>query len=71
MQSRLKSRNGRYNVWMRGSGATLSGEKANDMHPDEPGGESRLMSPKPLMSVDLSGSFSAHDGQTPIEKCYR
>ncbi|HDJ51095.1 MAG TPA: hypothetical protein ENF25_02720, partial [Thermoprotei archaeon] len=48
---------GAYNIWMRGSGATLSGEKANDMHPDEPRGESRLMRPKSVVSVDLNGRF--------------
>jgi len=42
---------------MRGSGATLSGEKANDMHPDEPGGGLRLMRPKSVVSVDLNGRF--------------
>jgi len=52
-------------------GVTLSGEKANDMLPNEPGGDSRLMPPKPLMSVNLSGRLLIHDGQTPIEKCYR
>jgi len=50
---------------MQGSGVTPSGEKANDMLPDEPGGESRLMRPKPLMSASLSGRFFAHDRQTP------
>ena len=45
---------------MRGSGVTLSGEKANDMLPNEPGGEMRLMRPKSVVSVNLSGRFFVH-----------
>jgi len=51
---------GAYNIWMRGSGVTLSGDKANDMLPDEPGGELRLMPPKSLVSVNLNGRLFAH-----------
>jgi len=49
-----------YNIWMRESGVTPSGEKANDMLPNEPGGDSRLMPPKPLVSVNLSGRLLIH-----------
>jgi len=45
---------------MQGSGATLSGDKANDMLPDEPGEELRLMPPKSLVSVDPNGRFFVH-----------
>jgi len=51
---------GAYNIWMRGSRATLSGEKANDMHPDEPGGGLRLMRPKSVVSVNLNGRLLIH-----------
>jgi len=44
---------------MRGSGVTPSGEKANDILPNDPGGESRLMPPKALRSQVL---MNAHDG---------
>jgi len=51
---------GAYNIWMRGSGVALSGDKANDMLPDEPGGGLRLMSPKSVVSVNLSGRLFVH-----------
>ncbi len=51
---------GAFNIWMRGSGVTPSGDKVNDMLPDEPGGELRLMSPKSVVSVDLNGRFFVH-----------
>jgi len=50
---------GAHNIWMRGSGVTPSGEKANDILPNDPGGESRLMPPKALRSQVL---MNAHDG---------
>ncbi|RLF67822.1 MAG: hypothetical protein DRN26_01355 [Thermoplasmata archaeon] len=40
-----------YNIWMRGSRPTPSGEKAN--------------ASQALVSVSLSGRFFAHDRQTP------
>ncbi len=46
---------GAFNVFVRGFGVTLSGGEASDLLSNEPGGELRLMSPKSVVRVDLSG----------------
>jgi len=74
--SRLESRNGlvvcecgftadrqfvgAFNVFVRGLGVALSGGEANDLLPNEPGGELRLVSPKSVVRVDLNGRTFAH-----------
>ena len=74
--SRLESRNGlvvykcefksdrqflgAFNVFVRGVGVALSGGEVDDLLPDEPGGELRLMNPKSVVRVDLNGRTFAH-----------
>ena len=74
--SKLKSRNGlvvcecgfvadrqfvgAFNIFVRGLGVALSGGKADDLLPDEPRGELRLVSPKSVVRVDLNGRAFAH-----------
>ena len=74
--SRLESRNGlvvcecgftadrqfvgAFNVFVRGLGVALSGGETNDLLPNEPGGELRLMNPKSVVRVDLNGRTFAH-----------
>ncbi|HHI00068.1 MAG TPA: transposase, partial [Thermococcus litoralis] len=49
-----------FNIWMRGFGVALSGGEANDLLPDEPGGELRLVSPKSVVRVELNGRTFTH-----------
>ena len=51
---------GAFNVFVRGFGVALSGGETNDLLSNEPGGELRLMSPKSLVRVDLSGRMFTH-----------
>jgi len=51
---------GAFNVFVRGLGVALSGGEANDLLPDEPGGELRLVSPKSVVRVELNGRAFAH-----------
>jgi len=51
---------GAFNVFVRGLGVALSGGEANDLLPNEPGGELRLVSPKSVVRVDLNGRTFAH-----------
>ena len=51
---------GAFNVFVRGLGVALSGGEANDLLPDEPGGELRLVSPKSVVRVELNGRTFTH-----------
>ncbi|MCD6188833.1 MAG: transposase [Thermococcus sp.] len=51
---------GAFNVFVRGLGVALSGDEANDLLPDEPGGELRLVSPKSVVRVELNGRTFTH-----------
>jgi len=51
---------GAFNIFVRGLGVALSGGKADDLLPDEPRGELRLVSPKSVVRVDLNGRAFAH-----------
>jgi len=73
---RLKSRNGQvecvcglkadkqfigaFNIFMRGVGVPLSGDKADDLLPMNPEGDLRLMRPKSVVRVDLNGRTFLH-----------
>ena len=52
---------GAFNIFVRGLGVALSGVEANDLLPDEPGGELRLVKPKSVVMVDLNGRFFTHE----------
>nr|WP_240912184.1 MULTISPECIES: transposase [unclassified Thermococcus] len=51
---------GAFNIWMRGLGVALSGVEANDLLPNEPRGELRLMRPKSVVRVNLNGKVFTH-----------
>ncbi|NJE12088.1 transposase [Thermococcus sp. LS2] len=51
---------GAFNIWMRGLGVALSGVKANDLLPNEPRGELRLVKPKSVVRVNLNGKVFTH-----------
>ncbi|WP_240703211.1 transposase [Thermococcus indicus] len=51
---------GAFNIFVRGLGAALRGGEARDLLPYEPGGELRLVNPKSVVRVDLSGRTFTH-----------
>ncbi len=51
---------GAFNVFVRGLGVALSGDKADDLLPNEPRGELKLMNPRSVMRVNLRGRTFTH-----------